>query len=78
MKIAEYIEKNRAELPAELAELLMTETRIWTNDACYGYCIRALELAGFDCETIDRVRRCLHDAFDELSVEDAEQKWWKW
>lgn len=78
MKIAEYLEKNEAALPRELAELLAQETSIWTNDACYGYCLRAMEIAGLDRATMENVRRGLHEAFDELSVEEAERKWVRW
>lgn len=75
MKIAEYVKKNDAVLPKELAELLVEETSIWTNEACYGYCLVAMEKAGLDRATIEKVRRGLHDAFDELTVEEAERKW---
>lgn len=74
MKVAEYFEK----MPEGLAGLLFQEMSIWSNDACYGYCIEALERAGFDRETIMRVRSCLHDAFEELTVEEAERKWVQW
>lgn len=78
MKVVEYLKKNEEALPPELAELLMQEASIWTNDACYGYCILAMEKAGFDRKEIEKVRRCLHEAFDELTVEEAERKWVRW
>ena len=78
MKVAEYLKKNDEALPPELAELLAQETSIWTNDACYGCCIQAMEKAGFERKVIEKVRSCLRDAFDELTVEEAEKKWWCW
>jgi hypothetical protein len=78
MKIAEYLKQNEEALPLALAELLVAETSIWTNEACYGYCIEAMERAGFDRKDIERVRRGLHEAFDELTVEEAERKWVRW
>lgn len=78
MKVAEYLKKNEAVLPKELAELLAQETNIWTNDACYGYCIRAMENAGFERPAIERMRLYLRSAFDELTVEEAESVWRKW
>lgn len=75
MKIKEYIDKNERALPKGLAELLLSETSIWTNDACYGYCVYALEKEGMSRQEIIRFISCLHGAFDELTVEEAEQKW---
>lgn len=78
MRVAEYLKRNEAALPKELAELLAEETSIWTNEACYGYCIRAMENAGFDHEHIVTAVRGMHRAFDELTVEEAESVWRKW
>lgn len=78
MKVAEYVKKNQEALPPELSELLLQEQSVWTNDACYGYCIQAMENAGFKEERIMEVIRCLHSAFDMLTVEEAEKKWVNW
>lgn len=75
MKIAEYMQKNADALPQELANILTQETSIWTNDACYGYCIIALKAAGCTKKKINEVLHCLHLAFDEYTVEEAEKKW---
>lgn len=75
MKIAEYIKKNKEAMPPELAELLLNEGSIWTNDACYGYFILAMESAGYDREQIIEVFPHLKEAFEEVSVEEAEKKW---
>lgn len=75
MKIAEYVEKNKALLPSKLAEMLLQEGSIWTNDACYGYCIVAMKNAGFTKKKITEMIYYLHSAFEEYTVEEAEQKW---
>lgn len=78
MKVAEYVKKNEAALPKELAELLAQETSIWTNDACAGYLIRAMELVGWKAKQINTVLSGLYGAFDDLSVEEAEELWREW
>lgn len=78
MKIAEYMKHNEANLPKELVELLFEETSIWSNHSCRGYCIAAMQNAGFSREEIKRVMRGMHGAFDELTVEEAESVWRKW
>lgn len=75
MRVAEFVKKNNEVLPKELAELLNQEQSIWTNEACRGYMITALENAGMNREGIMDMLRYLSRAFDELSVEEAEQKW---
>lgn len=75
MKIAEYIEKNKEVLPPALAELLLQDGSIWTNDACYGYCIHAMESAGFPRNKIVEMIHYLHSSFDLMTVEEAEKKW---
>lgn len=75
MKVAEYIQKNNENVPAKLAEMLLQETSIWSNDACYGYMIIAMENAGYSRDEIIKLSRYLHSAFEEYLVEEAEQKW---
>ena len=75
MKVAEYIQKNKETMPAELAEMLFTETSIWSNDACYGYVIIAMRNAGYKEKDIDTMIRYLHSAFEEYLVEEAEKEW---
>ena len=77
MKVVEFLKKNEV-LPKELADLLTQETSIWTNSACLGYCIRAMENAGFDEEHIKSAVRGMHQAFDELTEEEAEEVYRKW
>ena len=67
MKVAEYIQKNKEAMPAELAEMLSQETSIWSNDACYGYVIIAMRNAGYKEKEIDTLIRYLHSAFQEIA-----------
>ena len=78
MKVAEYIQKNKEAMPAELAEMLSQETSIWSNDACYGYAIIAMRNAGYKEKEIDTLIRYLHSAFEEYAVEEAEKEWIKY
>lgn len=78
MKVAKFIERNERTLPLDLANLLLQETSIWSNQACYGYCMIAMRNAGFSPEQRDRVIHYLHSAFDQYAVEEAEEKWIEW
>lgn len=78
MTVGEYVKKNLPTLPPEFLEVAFESVSIWSNDACYGYCIEAMERAGVDRETIAKVVRGLYRAFDELTVEEAERKWVSW
>lgn len=75
MKIKEFIDKNVATLPPRLADIIVNEHSIWTNDACYGYTIVAMRNAGYDEDKITELMRYLHSAFEEYTVEEAEQEW---
>lgn len=77
MKVAELLKKNEM-LAKESAEFLNEMLSIWSNDACMGYCIRAMEIAGFDEEHIRSAVRGMHQAFDELTEEEAEEVYRKW
>ena len=74
MNVAEFVKKLE-EVPKDFAEELMGVQPIWTNAACRGYMIAALENVGVDREGIINMMRGLGQAFEELSVEAAEQKW---
>lgn len=45
----------------------------WSNNACRGYVIQAMEALDFEPEDIGRVVRELHYVFDICSVEDADR-----
>ena len=44
-----------------------------SNAACTGYCMQAMQRAGLDKKTIEKVLHELHWAFDDTSVEQAEK-----
>lgn len=45
----------------------------WSNDACKGYAIMAMERAKLDRETIRKVSSALTYCFDDTTVQEAEQ-----
>lgn len=53
----------------ELAALL---SQPWSEGACRGYVISAMERCGFKPSEIMRVMRELHEAFDFLTLEEAQ------
>lgn len=77
MTISELKEK-KVHLPQKLADLLNSQTEIWTNEACYGYCIHAMQNVGYSEDAIQNMIRHLHSAFEELTVAEAEEKFRKW
>ena len=54
----------------ELQALLYQQ---WSNGACRGYVIYAMENCGFSSEDIKRVVGELHYVFDMRGIEEAEQ-----
>ena len=50
----------------------------WSNDACRGYVIMAMQDCGFSREDIRRVVRQLYEVFDFHTISEAEQKYSKW
>lgn len=73
MTVAEFLKKNLM-MGSEVLDMVS----VWTNEACMGYLVRAMENAGFDHEHIVTAVRGMHRAFDELAVEEAESVWRKW
>lgn len=56
-------------------EILQIEP--WSNGACRGYVICAMESAGFDHEDIRRVMGELRWVFDTISIKEAERRYCK-
>ena len=54
----------------ELAALL---SQTWSNNACRGYVIYAMEHCGFSPSDIRRVVTELHEVFDFCGLEEARQ-----
>ena len=75
MLLTKFIENNeKSNMPEDLKRTLLQNASIWTNDACYGYIIMAMEDAGCSKEQISQVLRCARDAMDFATPEEAEQK----
>ena len=47
----------------------------WSNDACRGYVIMAMEDCGFSKKDIRRVVGQLYEVFDFHTISEAEQKY---
>lgn len=60
--------------PAELEALL---SQPWSNGACRGYVIMAMENCGFSSDGIRRIMAELHELFDFVSLEEAEAHYQK-
>ena len=63
-------EETNMKYDPELAALL---TQPWSNNACRGYVIWAMENCNFKPEDIKRVVRELHWVFDMKSIEEADE-----
>jgi len=50
----------------------------WSNAACNGYSIMAMERAGLDEETIRKVVEQLKWCYDDTTVPEAAQHWYNW
>ena len=48
----------------------------WSNGACRGYVIMAMQDCGFSHEDIRRVVQQLHEVFDFHTINEAEQKYY--
>ena len=48
---------------------------MWSNDACRGYVIMAMQDCGFSHKDIQRVVRQLYEVFDFHTISEAEQKY---
>ena len=49
---------------------------VWSNDACRGYVIMAMQDCGFSHKDIRRVVRQLYGVFDLHTISEAEQKYY--
>ena len=52
------------------------EPDMWSNDACRGYVIMAMQDCGFSHEDIRRVVRQLYEVFDSHTISEAKQKYY--
>lgn len=51
------------------------EPDMWSNDACRGYVIMAMQDCGFSHKDIRHVVRQLYEVFDFHTISEAEQKY---
>lgn len=58
-----------------IAEIYSDTVEIWSNYAAIGYTRIALERAGVDQETADKVIQEMRRAFDDYSIDEAEQRY---
>ena len=56
-------------------DMMLTER--WSNNACRGYVIWAMENCNFKPEDIKRVVRELHLVFDMKSIEEADEHYYQ-
>lgn len=47
----------------------------WSNAACLGYAIKAMERKGFTRQQIQQVVDAMREGFDECSVADADKSY---
>lgn len=80
MKYKDYI-KQLEQLPHKdnngksLAEMYADAVEIWSNYACIGYCKIAMQQAGIDDATADKIIKAMYRAFDDYSVDDAANRY---
>lgn len=78
MKYSDYI-KSLEQLPHKttdgrsIAQIYADAVEIWSNYACIGYARIAMQAAGLDKQSIDKVIKEMHHAFDDYSVDEAEK-----
>ncbi len=72
MTIHEYLKK----LPnPSMADAATHTTEIWSNSAALGYLLHAIQMEGIDMKTQTRLMNSMYAAFDELTIDEAEQKY---
>lgn len=74
MTIKKYLDslpELKNDVGANIREALIKTVHIWSNDACKGYCMAAMESAGFTREQIKDVLAALDRSFDEMTIEEA-------
>ena len=55
----------------EFAEEMQNTLDVWNNNTCKGYCIAAMQAAGYTREQIAGVLQAMTAAFNDISVDDA-------
>lgn len=80
MTIKEYLQDlqglpHKSKDGQTIADAMAEATSIWSNNACKGYALEAMKAAGLSEEQRAEVLHQMSIAFDDLTVEEAEQKY---
>lgn len=54
-------------------ETIMDTAEVWSNGACRGYFIQAAKIAGLDDESIRKILSAFGEAFEDLTVDEADK-----
>ena len=73
MTIKEYLNDLQKTGNKALTEEMQSVVSVWSNTACRGYTSTAMKATGHSKEQISEVLEALSAAFDEITVEEAEQ-----
>lgn len=78
MTIRDYLDRvpdlTSSDGQTTMKEFVADACSIWSNAACVGYVLDAMEAAGIDDDTQERVLHALWQSFDRMTVEEAETK----
>ena len=68
----------RASAPSFIRKKVLTMYEEWSNNACRGYVIKAMENCGFKSKDIRQVLTELYEVFDFCAVEEAADYFENW
>jgi hypothetical protein len=68
----------RASASSFIRKKVLTMNEEWSNDACRGYVIKAIENCGFHANDINQVLVELYEVFDFCAVEEAAHYYENW
>ena len=74
LKDAENLQAIKSGEGKSLKDAVLDATYIWTDAACVGYCLEAMEAAGIGAEDRGIVADYLYALFDTLSIREAERR----
>jgi len=81
MKYKDYVQQleklpHRDSSGRTLAEMYGDSVEIWSNYAAIGYAKIAMEQAGIDSDSINKVVAAMNKAFDDYSIDEAEKHYY--
>jgi len=68
----------QSQRPSFIRKKVLTMHEEWSNNACRGYVIKAMENCGFKSKDIRRVLTELYEVFDFCAVEEAAHYYEHW